>query len=321
MKRSVYGVSFLACLAYSLCSISMTLSNKLILSNYKFHFPILLLLWQNSFTFLALYLFSSFGLVRVEPLRWSTVKIWLPLNFLFVLTLVTSLPSIQLLSVAMVTILKNFQTVAVTLGDNFFFGHHISRWTAVSILLMFGGSVVAGLNDLQFNLIGYLSMLLNCTFGASYALYMSRLNTQLKSSMSKAYYNNALALPFLIPLLLIFREVPLFGHKTELFWDLKFFLLLFYNGICGLLISGSTFWVVRVTSPTTYSIVGALNKIPLTILGFMFFDAPVNILGSISIAIGLGGGVVYALAKRREFLKADDNMLPEISKGIKVPTV
>jgi hypothetical protein len=87
--------------------------------------------------------------------------------------------------------------------------------------------------------------------------------------------------------------------------------MIFLCGVSGFLISVCSFWAIKTTSATTYSIVGTLNKIPLTIIGFLFFGAPTNLTGTISIAIGsnltlkhlislgLGGGILYTWEKQR----------------------
>lgn len=51
--------------------------------------------------------------------------------------------------------------------------------------------------------------------------------------------------------------------------------------------------------------VGALNKLPIAISGFVFFDAPVTV-GSVSaIFFGFISGIVYTWAKIREKEKAE----------------
>ena len=51
------------------------------------------------------------------------------------------------------------------------------------------------------------------------------------------------------------------------------------------------------TSSTTYSMVGALNKLPIAVSGLVFFDAPVTFASVSAIAVGFVSGIVYALAK------------------------
>lgn len=54
-------------------------------------------------------------------------------------------------------------------------------------------------------------------------------------------------------------------------------------------ISYSTAWSVRVSTSTTYSMVGALNKLPIAISGMIFFGAErkvVNFGNILSVVIG-----------------------------------
>jgi hypothetical protein len=46
--------------------------------------------------------------------------------------------------------------------------------------------------------------------------------------------------------------------------------------------------------------VGALNKIPIAVMGYVCFGAPVNKHGILGIGIGLIGGIVFTLAKLEE---------------------
>lgn len=82
-----------------------------------------------------------------------------------------------------------------------------------------------------------------------------------------------------------------------------------YSGAGAIFISYASTWCQRVTSSTTYSMVGALNKLPIAVSGFVFFDAPLT-FGSVSaIFFGFVSGIVYAWAKIREKEKAK-MMLP-----------
>lgn len=113
------------------------------------------------------------------------------------------------------------------------------------------------------------------------------------------FYNNFLTIPVLIIASLIFEDwsaenlavnFPLESRRA-------LFMGMIYSGLATIFISYCTAWCIRVTSSTTYSMVGALNKLPLAVAGLVFFHAPVTI-GSVSaIAIGFISGIVYAYAK------------------------
>jgi GDP-mannose transporter len=64
------------------------------------------------------------------------------------------------------------------------------------------------------------------------------------------------------------------------------FAAIIFSGACAVFISYTTAWCIRATSSTTYSMVGALNKLPLALSGMVFFHDPAT-LGSTS-AIGVG---------------------------------
>jgi len=65
-----------------------------------------------------------------------------------------------------------------------------------------------------------------------------------------------------------------------------------------------------VTSSTTYSMVGALNKLPIALSGLVFFDAPVTFPSVSAIVVGFISGMVYALAKVRQNAKPRTGILP-----------
>lgn len=293
-----------ACLMYTITSLLMTFSNKILLSaapvGYDFKYPSLLLLYQNAFTAAFVYSLKILGVISIEPMVWSRAKTWFPVNILFVCMLLSGSYALRYLSVPMVTIFKNFTTMIITLGDFFYFGQNLSTGVIASLVLMFFGSVVAAINDLEFRLDGYIWMVLNVVISAGYVLYMkiAMKGTKL-SEFGSVFYNNFLSLPLVCMLVLFdgfdgIMEYPLFS-------DPGFIVVAIFSGFSSLCISFASFWTVKATSPTTYSVVGSLNKIPLTIMGVIAFKTHVSNLGAISIVIGLSGGVVYSLCKHKEW--------------------
>ena len=89
-----------------------------------------------------------------------------------------------------------------------------------------------------------------------------------------------------------------------------------FSGAAAVFISYSTAWCVRVCGSTTYSMVGALNKLPVAASGMLFFGDPVS-FGNVT-AIGVGGvaGMVYAVAKTNQARVDAANKL-RASSGVK----
>jgi GDP-mannose transporter len=127
------------------------------------------------------------------------------------------------------------------------------------------------------------------------------------------YYNNLLTIPVLIVCSLLAEDWSAANLAKNFPSESRnnLFLGMIYSGLGAIFISYCSAWCIRVTSSTTYSMVGALNKLPIAVSGLVFFSAPITV-GSVSaIAIGFFSGIVYTWAKIRQ---------TEVSK-MSLPTV
>lgn len=314
-REMFIGIS--ACSAYCVSSILMTFINKAIFSIFEFNFPLSLLLYQYVFTVIIVGTGRVVRIVEFNALDRSLMKAWYPANVLFLLMLMTSSYALKYLSVPMVTIFKNLTTTLVAIGDFYFLGQTSSSRVFACILVMVFASIIAGFNDLNFNFIGYVWMMCNCFVSAGYILYMRLvINTRKPSDWQMVFYNNLLAIPLVLPLILSSGEVPMLFSLDSSFFTTQFVITFILNGISSVLISASSFWAVKTTSPTTYSIVGTLNKIPLTILSFFVFDAPVNTLGAVGISLSLGAGVAYSIFKLQDMNNSKKVSLPSSPRDV-----
>ena len=120
------------------------------------------------------------------------------------------------------------------------------------------------------------------------------------------FYNNLLSIPVLIAGSLLLEDWSSENLARNFPEDTRNSLIIgmIYSGLGAIFISYCSAWCLRVTSSTTYSMVGALNKLPMAVSGLIFFDAPIT-FGSVSaIIIGFISGLVYAWAKIRQTEKA-----------------
>ena len=116
------------------------------------------------------------------------------------------------------------------------------------------------------------------------------------------FYNNLLTIPVLFTCSFVFENWTHDNIQKNFPMESRNSLILgmIYSGLATIFISYCSAWCIRVTSSTTYSMVGALNKLPIAISGLIFFAAPVT-FGSVSaIIIGFISGIVYAWAKVRQ---------------------
>ncbi|KAB2085520.1 hypothetical protein ERO13_A05G384600v2 [Gossypium hirsutum] len=303
----IQNQALLSGLAYCLSSCSMILVNKFVLSGYDFNAGISLMLYQNFISVVIVSILSSMGLISREPLTWRLIKVWLPVNVIFVGMLLTSMFSLKYINVAMVTVLKNVTNVITAVGEMYLFKkHHDSRvWAA--LFLMIVSAVSGGITDLSFHAIGYSWQIVNCFLTASYSLTLRRVMDTAKqvtksgnlNEFSMVLLNNTLSLPLGILLIFVFNEVD-YLYTTPLLRRPDFWLVMTLSGFLGLAISFTSMWFLHQTGATTYSLVGSLNKIPLSVAGIVLFKVPTSLENSASIFFGLLAGVFFARAKMRE---------------------
>lgn len=134
----------------------------------------------------------------------------------------------------------------------------------------------------------------------------------LTSPFTAMFYNNVLSIPILMLCSMflenwssenVSRNFPKDNRNNLIF-------AMIFSGLSSVFISYTSAWCVRVTSSTTYSMVGALNKLPIALSGLIFFDAPVTVPSVSAIGVGFVSGIVYALAKVKQSSKPNTGILP-----------
>ncbi|XP_064937255.1 GDP-mannose transporter GONST1-like [Musa acuminata AAA Group] len=298
--------ALLSGLAYCISSCSMILVNKFVLSGYDFSAGISLMLYQNFVSVIVVSILSSSGVISTEPLTWKLIKVWLPVNVIFVGMLITSMFSLKYINVAMVTVLKNVTNVITALGETYLFMKHHDRKVWTALFLMIISAISGGATDLSFHAIGYAWQIINCFLTASYSLTLRRVMDTAKQAtksgnlneFSMVLLNNTLSLPLGLLLIFVFNEVD-YLCKVPLLKMPMFWLVITSSGFLGLAISFTSMWFLHQTGATTYSLVGSLNKIPLSISGIILFKVPTSMENFLSILFGLLAGVCFAKAKMR----------------------
>ncbi|XP_075634603.1 GDP-mannose transporter GONST2-like isoform X1 [Castanea sativa] len=290
--------------AYCISSCSMILLNKVVLSGYNFNAGISLMFYQNLISSLVVVLLGLCRVVSVEKLNWKLIRVWIPVNVIFIGMLVSGMYSLKYINIAMVTILKNMTNILTAIGELYIFRKHQNQkvWTAMFLMII--SAVSGGITDLSFDPVGYAWQIMNCILTASYSLTLRRVMDEAKKStrsgslneVSMVLLNNLLSLPFAIFLIILFGEweyvINADVTKSPMFW-----VVATASGFLGLAISFTSMWFLQQTSPTTYSLVGSLNKIPISIAGLVLFKVPLSLPNCFSILFGLFAGVFFARAK------------------------
>ncbi|KAG3189028.1 hypothetical protein PC129_g25172, partial [Phytophthora cactorum] len=150
---------------------------------------------------------------------------------------------------------------------------------------------------------GYAWMGMNVFCSAAYVLGMRKVIKKMNfKDWDTMYYNNLLTIPVLIVSSFVMEDWSGVNFSKNFPEETRNRMIIgmVYSGLAAIFISYCSAWCIRVTSSTTYSMVGALNKLPIAISGLIFFSAPVTV-GSVSaIFIAFVSGIVYAIARMRQ---------------------
>ncbi|CAO2649512.1 Nn.00g068970.m01.CDS01 [Neocucurbitaria sp. VM-36] len=310
-----------AILAYCGSSILMTVTNKYVLSGVDFNLNFFLLCVQSVVCVAAISICKAAGVITYRDFNSDEAKKWFPISLLLIGMIYTSTWALKFLSIPVYTIFKNLTIILIAYGEVLWFGGAVTPMALFSFGLMVLSSVIAAWADIQHALAsmgaatdaatdamstlhaGYLWMMFNCLCTATYVLGMrKRIKLTNFKDFDTMYYNNLLTIPILLVASILVEDWSSANIQKNFPAEQRntVIIVMIVSGLSTVFISYTSAWAVRVTSSTTYSMVGALNKLPIALSGLVFFDAPVT-FGSVSaIFVGFVSGLVYALAKVRQ---------------------
>jgi GDP-mannose transporter len=308
----------LSVLAYCLSSISMTVVNKYVVSGTFWNLNFFYLGIQAIVSVGAITACKHLGLIRsLAPFDSDRAKKWFPVSLLLVGMIYTSTKALQFLSVPVYTIFKNLTISVIAYGEVLWFGGSVTPLALLSFGLMVLSSIVAAWADIQSAIsgdmgtkdtsaamstlnAGYAWMGMNVFCSAFYVLGMRKVIKKMNfKDWDSMYYNNLLTIPVLVVCSLITEDWSStnFALNFPLETRNRIIIGIVYSGLAAIFISYCSAWCIRVTSSTTYSMVGALNKLPIAISGLVFFAAPVT-PGSVSaIFLGFVSGIIYTWSR------------------------
>jgi GDP-mannose transporter len=296
-------------LCYCASSILMTTTNKYVVSGHHFNLNFFLLAIQSVVCLAVIATLKFFGVITYRKFNVNEAKKWSPIAFLLVLMIYTSSKALRYLAIPIYTIFKNLTIILIAYGEVLWFGGEVTPMALGSFILMVLSSVIATYGDTDavtgetnFN-IGYFWMALNCFSSASFVLFMrKRIKLTNFKDFDTMYYNNLLSIPILLVASILLEDWSTENINLNFPPDsrVSVWMAMIISGATSVGISYCSGWCIRVTSSTTYSMVGALNKLPIALSGLVFFDAPINFFSISSIFVGFSAGLVYVVAKQKQ---------------------
>jgi len=286
---------------YAISSIFIVMLNKNILTGL--HFPSVQVVGLGQMTAAIFILFSckKLNIVDFPDFEMGVVKKIFPLPLLYLGNLVFGLSSTKSLSLPMFTVLRRFSILLTLLLEIYILLKKPSRMIVFSVLLMIGGAMVAALNDLAFDMYGYIMILLNDLCTAANNVYMKKkLNAKELGKYGITFYNS---LFMIIPTFLIALNSGQVEAAVEFegWKNLSFVFQFLLSCVMGFVLMYSVILCNAYNSPLTTAVVGCLKNIFVTYVGMIFGgDYVFSYMNFIGINISVFGSVVYSMIVFRE---------------------
>lgn len=189
----------LLAISYCTVSISCVFVNKVILSpkgRFKSFGSVEFLMFLQSL--LAIFFFLLFRQLKIIsfPIKVTHMQFFriATVNILFVLMTAANAYSVRFLSMPMVALLKNCQVVFVATLEYFILHTKPGKMTISSLGVIVFGSLCGSITDLEFNLVGYVSMgIAILSSSLYYVLIKVAFKEQKLPELTLVFYNSILS--------------------------------------------------------------------------------------------------------------------------------
>lgn len=307
-------VRLMSAFFYGLSSFMITVVNKTVLTSFAFPSFQVLGIGQMLATILVLFVAKKLRYVEYPNLEATTfTKMW-PLPLIYIGNMIFGLGGTKQLSLPMFTALRRFSILMTMIAEYYILGIKARMSIQLSVYTMILGAVVAALNDLAFNLEGYIFILLNDLFTAANGVYMKKkLDSKELGKYGLMYYNSLFMLGPTILLAWWMGDIALvleFPDWSNLLFILQFIL----SCIMGFILLYSMLLCTLYNSALTTTIIGCLKNICVTYLGMVIGgDYIFSWLNFVGLNLSVIGSLVYTWVtfRKRETLQPKYTLLTE----------
>ncbi|KAE8633270.1 hypothetical protein XENTR_v10001831 [Xenopus tropicalis] len=213
------NVLILSALFYAASSLLIILVNKTVLTIYRFPSSTFLGVGQMAITILILYVGKLYQIISFPDFDRQVPKKLFPLPLLYIGNHLTGLSSTQKLSLPMFTVLRKFSIPLTLILEMIILRKRFPFSVVSSVTTIIMGALIAASFDLSFNLEGYILVLLNDLFTASYGVYTKeKIDPKELGKYGVLFYNASfMILPTLIYTILSgdFELVSLFAFLAK----------------------------------------------------------------------------------------------------------
>ncbi|XP_069950417.1 nucleotide sugar transporter SLC35D2 [Cherax quadricarinatus] len=300
----------LSALMYGVCSFLIVVVNKTVLTSYKFPSFQFVALGQMFATIIVLFIAKHIKVVDYPDFSLDIInKIW-PLPLIFVGNLIFGLGGTKRLSLPMFTVLRRFSILFTMIGEKILLGVNPPLTIQMTVYTMILGSIIAALNDLSFDAVGYFFVLTNDIFTAGNGVYVKKkLESKELGKYGLLYYNSFFMLPFAAVFCWFNGDLDK-ALAYDRWNDAMFIIQFIMSCIMGFILMYSVMICTQFNSALTTTIIGCLKNIFITYLGMIIGgDYVFSLYNFMGLNISIIGSIVYSWVT---FTKKDPQKLEQM---------
>lgn len=230
---------------YMSSSFLIVMSNKILLSVFEFPSVPCIMLFQSLLSVLVWLL--KYNLIQKPSIGILIICLLNTANIFFGIT------SSGIINIAMFSALRRISIFMTMLAQYYYFQQTVTRPVFCSVLLMICGSLVAAIDDLTFNAVGYAYIMLNNVFTAAVQIQTKKL--LLDSNKSTMLFWSAL-FNTVVCGTIVHHDMPVFHD-----WSLTSFQVIFVCSIVlGFFINFGAAWTIEKNDALTLAVAGSAKS-------------------------------------------------------------
>jgi len=311
ISSSDTAAQLVAMLMYAASSVGIMFMNKLVLTSYGFPSSHLLGLAQYCCTLLICSGLKAMTWVDYPGPSMEAFRDLMPLPLLFVANALTGLVSTKRLNLPMFTVLRRFSILFTMFLEWRILKKEPSRHVQICVYMMILGSFVAAANDITFDALGYLFILMNDVFTALNGVVTKQKTDSKRFGEWGVLFHNTL---YSMPVMAVIISLNLHDLQqaiTSDLWTTPGFVVAFsMSSAMGCLIQYSTIRCTKLSSALTTTIIGCLKNMLTTYVGMMLSDYRFSWLNFMGLNISITASLVYSYVQiqdRRERQRGDNH--------------
>lgn len=252
---------------YCVCGTAMTLVNKVTVS--QFSFPNALIAIQNVMAVVVLLsgsiaMPSTFG--RMPRLTAQTLREWVPIVFLFVGILLSSLMALMKVTAVTLIVIRNLISCTVAFFEYAVLKTKIGQCSMLSLAGILGGATLYAMYDITFDAVGYVWLLVNIVATTTYQVSVKRLITSKASKemgpLGCSFVKNTLSMPVMLLLCAASGEGSKLAHHASAgLVTGNTVAVILLSGVIGIGLSLTGFMLNERISATSIMVANNVNKV------------------------------------------------------------